>query len=128
MFDTAKVESQKIVASLDATISSIIVHLHSDSLSRKSNSHKTHLHNKIQSAERKTLSWSHPEKSVVDNGTMLTEIQLEKYSREQKVVIIHNASVQKGILPTMMAEPCCTFFKDIAIPIVKCLEQHFQNN
>jgi pyruvate/2-oxoglutarate/acetoin dehydrogenase E1 component len=44
-----------------------------------------------------------------------------KNSREkiQKIIIIHNASMQVGILPTTMTEPCCIFFKDIEIPIVR---------
>jgi hypothetical protein len=39
-----------------------------------------------------------------------------------------NNIVQEGINPTMMTEPCRSFFKDIVTPIVNCLEKHLQND
>ncbi len=46
----------------------------------------------------------------------------------RKIIAIHQASREEGILMPMMTEPCRTFFKQVATPLQKCLQNHFDNN
>jgi hypothetical protein len=65
--------------------------------------------------------WDHDDRNNIGK----IKDSLEKV---RKIISIHPASVQEGINPTMMTEPCRSFFKDIATPIVNCLEKHLQND
>jgi hypothetical protein len=74
---------QKLLASLDATISSRIAHLYI-TLSRKSNNTKlTYTTGSREWRERRCVGAT-PQKSVVENGTMLTGIQSEKIRMGRK--------------------------------------------
>jgi hypothetical protein len=135
--DTAKVEFQKILNTLDATISSRIAQLHGkilDQEKRQTTNSTTQLTQletddftfdlDISSPFAKKKhggEWDHDDRNNIGK----IKDSLEKV---QEIISIHHASVQEGINPTMVTEPCRSFFKDIATPIVNCLEKHFQND
>jgi len=48
--------------------------------------------------------------------------------RLKKIIEIHQAAQEEGIVATTITENCRTFFKEVATPVTNCLQNHFNNN
>ena len=66
-------------------------------------------------------SWDHAERSSKKNIARNAD-------KVMKILTIHKAVQDEEITMPMMTEPCRTFFKQVATPIQRCLQNHFINN
>jgi hypothetical protein len=66
-------------------------------------------------------SWDHTERSSLKNIN-------SNEDKVRKILYIHQASRDEEITMPMMTEPYRTFFKQVATPIQKCLQNHFASN
>jgi len=65
--------------------------------------------------------WDQPERTTL--GTIKNNLL-----RLKKIIEIHQAAQEEGIVATTMTENCRTFFKEVATPVTNCLQNHFNNN
>jgi hypothetical protein len=65
--------------------------------------------------------WDHPERTTL--GTIKNNLL-----RLKKIIEIHQAAQEEGIVPATMTENCRTFFKEVATPVTNCLQNHLNNN
>jgi hypothetical protein len=66
-------------------------------------------------------SCDHAERSSIKNIARNAD-------KVMKILTIHKAVQDEEITMPMMTEPCRTFFKQVATPIQRCLQNHFANN
>jgi hypothetical protein len=76
--------------------------------------------NIIQTKRKRGGEWDHPERSYVGKIN-------NNEDKVRKILFIHQSSMDELITMPMMTEPCRTFFKQVAMPIQKCLKNHFNN-
>jgi hypothetical protein len=77
--------------------------------------------NIIQRKRKRGGEWDHPERSNVRKIN-------DNEDKVRKILFTHQSSMDELITMPMMTEPCRTFFKQVAMPIQKCLQNHFNNN
>jgi len=134
--DESKTELQRILQNLDPSVGSRIASLHSRILEQHLAEAQPHQQpNKetmtndddwekeiLDSLKRKRGGdWDHPERTTL--GTIKNNLP-----RLKKIIEIHQAAQEEGIVPARMTENCRTFFKEVATPVTNCLQNHFNNN
>jgi len=130
--DETKQELQKILSTLDPKLGNKIASLHSRILEQLQPQQQQSQpldettilreEEEIQPYKKKRGGeWDHTSRSTLGKVK-------DNASKIKAIVEIQNKSGEEGIAAHMMTEVCRTFFKETAVPIVNCLNNHFQNN
>ena len=134
--DESRTELQRILAHLDPAVGNRIATLHARILEQRQAEIHAEFSQPLQllSVEEQTREnevqpykkrrggqWDHPDRTSIGQ---LKDNML----RLEKIVEIYQLSVEEGIAPKMMTENCCTFFKEMAVPVSNCLCNHFCND
>jgi len=76
--------------------------------------------NIFQNKGKRGGEWDHPDRTWIGK----VKDDEEKIA---KIIFLCQAAANENITMPMMTEPCQTFFKQVAMPIKRCLQNHFNN-